>query len=170
MEPIPSSAFEEIYRTHADGIYRFLYKMSSDAQLSEELTQETFYRAFLSLSRYNGRCALFTWLAAIAKNLYFAHRRKGSAMIYNDELLLDEPDPDSPDPLQGLLREERAEALRRALLRLPHRYRDVVILRAYASLPYSQIAAHLGISENSAKVLFFRAKSKLKEELLGEHL
>ncbi len=161
-------SFEIIYRTHAEGIYRFLYKLSHDSALSEELTQETFLRALNSFGRYNGKCELFTWLCAIAKNVYFSHLRhdKKAAFFRADpEELLDEMPSPLPDPDTTLCRAEREKELQSALSRLPKRMRDVVLLRIYAELKFSQIAAYLGISESSAKVLFFRAKNKLKEDL-----
>lgn len=156
--------FESIYLEHSEGIYRFLYKMSTDAALSEELTQECFFQAWRSFGRYNGRCELFTWLAAIAKNLYFSHLRKNKSLTFNPELLYEEEETSSP-PEDSVLREERALAVRRAVNKLPKKYRDVVVLRIYAELTFSQIASVLSVSESSAKVLFYRAKSKLKEEL-----
>jgi RNA polymerase sigma-70 factor (ECF subfamily) len=59
-------------------------------------------------------------------------------------------------------------ALRRIVNDIPQKYRDVVILRIYGELPFSQVALALGITENSAKVLFFRAKKMLMEELHNE--
>lgn len=159
-------AFETVYRTHEDGIYRFLYKLSGDGALSEELTQECFFQAWRCFHRYNGRCELFTWLAAIAKNVYFSHLRRNKHTVFNDDWLIDtEDESDSTHPEQRVLRQERTDAVRRSISRLPGKYRDVVILRIYAELKFSQIADYLGISENSAKVLFYRAKHRLKEEL-----
>ena len=156
--------FESIYLEYSDGIYRFLYKLSSDPELSEELTQECFYQAFRGFSRYRGNCELFTWLCAIAKNLYFSYLRRHKTAAFNDSLLLEEEDPD-PLPEEKVLKTQREQAVQKAINNLPKKYRDVVLLRIYADLPFEQIAAHLGISENSAKVLFFRAKAKLKEDL-----
>jgi len=59
-------------------------------------------------------------------------------------------------------------ALRRIVNDIPPKYRDVVILRIYGELPFSQVALALGITESSAKVLFFRAKKMLMEELQNE--
>ncbi len=156
--------FEAIYRDHAPGIYGFLYKMSRDAHLSEELMQETFLQAWRCRARYNGSCDLFTWLCAIAKNLYFAKLRKDKHLLFHDDLLEEEIDQ-TPAPEERLIRAERAKAVRDAIAHLPGNYRDVVLLRIYAELPFSHIARYLSISEGSAKVIFYRAKAKLKEEL-----
>ena len=67
-------------------------------------------------------------------------------------------------------KEEMAAAVRKVLDKIPAKYRDVVVLRIYAELPFSEIAESLKISESSAKVLFFRAKKMLLEELEHENL
>ena len=70
------SDFEEIYVQYQGKIYSFLHKLSGDVQLAEELTQETFYRAFVSFGKYKGNSSMFTWLAAIAKYTYFGYLKK----------------------------------------------------------------------------------------------
>ncbi|WP_349773210.1 RNA polymerase sigma factor [Lacrimispora xylanisolvens] len=60
-----------IYKEHADLIYKYLFSLSLNAHTAEELTQETFYRAMLSINTYNGNCKLSTWLCQIAKHLWF---------------------------------------------------------------------------------------------------
>jgi len=152
--------FEVIYTEYYQRIYAFLFKMCQDRDLSEELTQESFYQALKSFHRYDGSCSLFTWLAAIAKNTYFKHLRKASHR--QSELYpIDDLSPatgEEDDPAILLQKRAELEALRRIVDRLPEKYRDVVILRIYGDLPFTEIARSLKISENSAKVLFYRAK------------
>ncbi|MGN1085328.1 MAG: RNA polymerase sigma factor, partial [Lachnospiraceae bacterium] len=64
-------SFEIIYERYQPRIYSFLFKLCKNEQLAEELTQETFYRAFVSFGKYKGNSSMFTWLAAIAKYTYF---------------------------------------------------------------------------------------------------
>ena len=69
--------FEEIYRKYQPDISRFLYRLTGyDALLTEELTQETFYQAYLSFPRFRGECAMKTWLCQIARNVYSKHIRR----------------------------------------------------------------------------------------------
>jgi len=60
-----------IYKEYADLIYKHLFSLSLNAQTAEELTQETFYRAMLSINTYNGNCKMSTWLCQIAKHLWY---------------------------------------------------------------------------------------------------
>ena len=159
--------FEVIYAEYYQRIYAFLFKMCQDSDLSEELTQESFYQALKSFHRYDGSCSLFTWLAAIAKNTYFKHLRKlttrQSDLLGIDDTTLATDEAD--DPAELLQKRAELDALRRIVDRLPEKYRDVVILRVYGDLPFAEIAKSLKISENSAKVLFYRAKNQIREEL-----
>lgn len=70
------SLMDEIYRAHSQTVYRYLLSLTHDADVSEELTQETFYQAVKSIRRFDGSCKITTWLCAIAKNLFAAYRRK----------------------------------------------------------------------------------------------
>ena len=78
-------------------------------------------------------------------------------------------EPDESGPESTAARSETNEAIRHAIANMPEKYRDVVMLRLYAELPFSEIAETLKITENSAKVLFHRAKKMLTEELRNEY-
>ena len=163
-----TESFEQIYNENVHGIYGFLYKLSSNPDLSEELTQECFYQAFISFHRYNGTCEIFTWLCAIAKNTYFKYLRRHRVVITDYSLLADELSDESDTPEAAALRADVSEQVRAVIDKLKPKYRDVVILRTYASLSFAQVAKILGISENSAKVIYFRAKNMIREEMKNE--
>ena len=163
--------FENIYREYFSRVYGFLYRMCRNDDLAEELTQETFYQAFRSFRRFRGDSELFTWLAAIAKFTFLAYlRRNKCAECVNLELIEDTLcDSGENGPEETAQNRETTENIRRAILNMPDKYRDVVLLRLYAELPFSQIAESMKITENSAKVLFHRAKKLLMEELKNEY-
>ncbi len=166
-----NETFEEIYTTYQNRIYLFLFRLCGNADTAEELTQETFYRAFQSFARYRGDSTMFTWLASIAKHTYYAylHRNRQLADAISPESALEYywaneygKLPDARDE------QELSLVLREWIAALPERYRDVILLRIYADLPFKQVAQAMKITENSAKVLFFRAKNMLKEKLEHE--
>lgn len=68
--------FEKIYQEHGKTVYSFLFSLSHDEHLSEELTQETMFRAILNYGSFRGDCKLSVWLCQIAKNLYFEWHNK----------------------------------------------------------------------------------------------
>mgnify|MGYP005775755745 FL=1 len=163
--------FESIYREYFSRVYGFLYRMCRNDDLAEELTQETFYQAFKSFRRFRGDSELFTWLAAIAKFTFLAYlRRNKCSECVNLDLIEDTLcDDGENDPVKTAQNHETKENIRRAILNMPDKYRDVVLLRLYAELPFSQIAESMKITENSAKVLYHRAKKLLLEELKNEY-
>lgn len=163
--------FEDIYAANHGRIYLFLFKMSGDKDLSEELTQETFLRAFQSFDKYRGESSVYTWLVSIAKHTYFSYMKKKKLMM--DSIPLDEAVNHfcaNKYNLQNsdLLREDIYEAMHKLVYELPDNYKEVVLLRIYAEMSFQDVAITLGISEGSAKVLYFRAKNKLKERLKNE--
>ena len=158
-------SFEDVYRIYFRRIYAFLYKLTSDADISEEMAQETFYRAFLCFHRYDGSCEMFTWLAAIAKNVFFKYLRKQKLTSLNIALHVEPQIEAEINPEELLEQKFLASYVNECVDRLPQKYRDVVFLRIYAELPFSQIADILGITENSAKVVYYRAKNLLRKDL-----
>lgn len=156
--------FEKLYKEYYSRVYAFLYKLCRNRELAEEMTQDTFYELYKSIHKYNGSCKLFTFIASIAKNVYFKYLRK-KKIEYTDIDLVGELQDTSDTPEEAYLRKARSEKIRRAVDTLPQNYRDVVILRVYADLTFPDIASVLGISTSSAKVIFHRAKKKLSEEL-----
>lgn len=164
--------FEEIYVQYQSKIYSFLYKLCGDVQLSEELTQETFYQAFVSFDKYKGNSSMFTWLAAIAKYTYFGYLKKErqtrDAIRLEDVVDFYIASEYRNSAEDKLLRREVTEKVREVLNELPQRNLEVVALRIYAEMSFKQVAESMGISESSAKVLYFRTKNMLKERLQDE--
>ena len=68
--------FEKLYRDYADTVKRFLISLTGSVDLSEELMQETFYQAIMSINRYNGNCKMSVWLCQIAKHRYYDYLKK----------------------------------------------------------------------------------------------
>ena len=152
---------EELYRQYVQIVYRFLVSACRDPGLAEDLTQETFLRAWESLERFDHSCRISTWLCQIAKHVLYQHWEK-----YGRERPA-EPDLQIPAPedteSQALRRVELAEVLE-ALWALGPDMRQVVSLRAMEGLAYKEIGRIMGKSENWARVTYFRAKEILARE------
>lgn len=156
----------EIYIELRDPIFGYLLRLSGDYNLAEELTQDTFYRALLSLPKFREESSVKTWLYAIARNTYLNWLRKnhskGIVFTSFDEEFLS-PNDSHTDPAEQLLEKERRLIFNKSLYILPETYRTVIIFREIEELSYREIANILGKTENWARVTFFRAKQKLKE-------
>lgn len=164
--------FEEVYNAYYKRIYFFLFRLTEDHHLSEELTQETFFRAYQSLYKFKGECDIFTWLASIAKHVYYGYLKKNKLDINSISLSMiadtyfDETEATHEETIQE---EDIKNAAKKIISGLPKKYQDVLILRIYAGMTYEQIGSSLKITDNSAKVIYFRAKKMLMEELENEN-
>lgn len=162
--------FEKLYDTYFKRVFAFLLKMTGNYDLSEELTQETFYQAFTSFSKFKGNSDIFTWLATIAKRCYYKHIKKQNQVFafegqYIYEVCAEESFSKFNDDIS---RRELSSIIKSIIDNLPKMQYDVVILRIYADLSFKEIANSLNISENSAKVTFFRAKNTISKEIQDE--
>ena len=170
-----SEIFNRVYQENYKRVFAFLYRLCRDYHTAEELTQETFFQAFRSFNSFKGKSDVSTWLMAIAKHCYFKSLRKKRQGLDSADLdriadrYFDSGAGEEQNPEKLYLREELKAAARRVLKKLPAKYRDVVVLRVYAELSFAQVADAQGISENSAKVIYYRAKKMLKEEFEHEY-
>lgn len=149
----------EIYRRHAQTVYKFLLSRTHDADLAEELTQETFYQAVRSADRFDGGCKVSVWLCQIAKHLWYRHLRKQGREAPMPE---DIPEAPAPSAEEGLLEREGRLDLLRQIHGLPEAQREVVYLRAFGGLSFREIGDVCGKTETWARVTFYRSKEKLK--------
>lgn len=161
------AGFEDLYKTHGKPVYRFLLSLTGDEQQAEELLQETFYRAFLHIDRFEGRSSLFTWLCQIGKNAWLkeCRRRSRYTELPYEELILEDP---APPPEEALARREQLKHLRRAVLTLEDPYREVFILHSFGGLKLKEVAALHQKSESWARVTYFRARKSIQEVLTDE--
>lgn len=157
-------SFTEIYEKQVGKVYRFLLRLSGNEQVAEELTQQTFFKAFLHMGSFKGNCSLYTWLCTIGKNEWFMECRKHKNLPL--EILQEVDGGTSPE--EELLSRSRQSIVRKAIWILSEPYREVVILRVYGELPFSEIGAHFHKTQGWAKVTFYRGKERLKKELEGK--
>ena len=153
-------SMEEIYRSYADTVYRYLVSLTRDPDLSEDLTQETFTQAIRCIGKYDGSSKLSTWLCAIAKNQWLLWLRKHPQ---TEPLEFAEPTVGSPEA--DVLEQTEHLELLKLLHALPEPYRETIYLRIYGSLSFSKIGEIMGKTENWARVTFSRGKERLRKEL-----
>ncbi|MBQ8518960.1 MAG: sigma-70 family RNA polymerase sigma factor [Agathobacter sp.] len=152
---------EELFKENAKLLYSYLYSLCHNESLAEELTQQTFYKACLSIDRYDNTCKFSTWLCQIGKHTYYQYLEKNKRIAMTDiteELSVTEISAER----QALSRIELLETLRQ-LHTLPQDMREVIYLRSFGDLSFREIGDIMGKSENWARVTYFRGKTKLIE-------
>ena len=153
-------SMEKIYKDYAQTVYRYLLSVTRDANLSEELTQETFYQAIRSVEKYDNSCKMSTWLCGIAKNVWRTYQRKHPIV---DEI--DEKIPQKNQTEEIVLANLSKVELFKKLNRMQGDTKDVMYFRLFGELSFKEIGEILGKSENWARVTYYRGKEKLRKEL-----
>ena len=148
--------FEAIYRTYAPGVYRYAYWLAGDRFEAEDVTSETFARAWASV-RPIRTATLRAYLFTIARNTYLERQRKGKR-----EVALDDAQPSrAPGPDRVVAGRMELEQIQSLLQTLPEIDRSAFILRVAHELTYAEIASALDLSLSAAKVKVHRVRRKL---------
>lgn len=160
-----SGEMKRYYEENGRKVFLYLMTLCGDADTAEELTQETFYQALLSLGKYKGESSVYTWLCGIARNLWMREKRRRGKMP--DGLPENAPDTSLPPDSAA---EERDEAVRLMSLinALPERERQLLLLRIHGGLSFRELGELLGWTENGARVTYCRLRQKLKTGLEKE--
>ncbi len=154
-----SDAFDRIYQSYFEPVYRYALSLSGNPQIAEEIAQETFFKAMRTLDQFQGKSTLKSWLCAIAKNLWLSELRKRKDQPIDDALQL----PDSSiGPEEAIVRQDESMRIHRLLHRLDEPYREVFTLRTLGQLSFRDIGDLFGKSENWACVVFHRARARIK--------
>ena len=152
-------SMDDIYRDYAQLVFRFVLAKTGNEDIAEEITQETFYQAVRCSERFDGSCKVSTWLCAIAKNQLASYLRKNHI-----HKTLEEVDVVKPSAEDIYLDEQQKVSLLKCLHTMPEPYREVMYLRLFGNLSFSEIGEIMEKSENWARVTFYRGKEKLRRE------
>ncbi len=153
-------AFERLYREHSGRVYGLCLRMTRDAHLAEDCTQDTFINAWKALPHFQTRSSLGTWLHRIAVNVSLGKRRKASPVL--------EPPSEEEGELGGSWALEtpvEVEELEAAIGALPDGARDALVLHALYGYSHGEAAQMLGIAEGTCKAQLHRARKLLRERL-----
>jgi RNA polymerase sigma-70 factor (ECF subfamily) len=170
-----TSAFDYLVDKYRRPMISFMYRMTHNQAVAEEMAQEVFLRVYRSRHSYAASAKFTTWLYRIATNLAVNHARDTKHERPEKTVNLDEPDVETGMTMdvadsglnaeQNILRRERLAAIRRQVEALPERQRMAVLMHKYQNMDYKQIAAVLKLSESATKSLLFRAYETLRETL-----
>ena len=156
---------EELYRTYFDIVYRYIRSISQDGSLAEEVTQETFFKALEKIDQFRGDCDVRVWLCQIAKNTLYDHLKKQKKQLLGDEKLEKTENAGGELLEEKLAQRSQAMEIHKVLHRLSEPYKEVFSLRIFGELTFREIGMLFGKSENWARVTYYRARVKIREEL-----
>ena len=159
---------QDIYNKYAKVVYKYVFCLTGDKDIAEEIVQETFLVAVKDIKKFKGECKITTWLCQISKYIWYKRLKKEktnkeiSLQILNDSLLSDNKLVDD------ILDKERREELFKKIHNLDTETREVIYLRILGNLEYNEISQIMNKTTNWARITFFRGKEKLKEEFNDE--
>lgn len=161
-------AFTYLLDTYWNEVYHFMYKRTLNATVTEDITIETFAKAFDRIKQYNEEYAFNTWLITIAKNVHIDLLRKKNTSLFID---LDEEEVNStykiadttPTIEDELIQQQNLKQLLDFIKQLKSDYQEIIQLRYFQELSYQEIADELNEPLSNIKVRLFRAKKLLAE-------
>ena len=163
-------AFAALYRRRRPDVYRFALHVSGSPSAADDVTQDVFMAIIHDAARYQpGRSGVVAWLLGIARNHVrrWTERERPARSLPQDEPEAGRAVAVDTDPLAGLARQQHAAALRRAVLALPVKYREAVVLCDLHELSYADAAHALGCAIGTVRSRLHRGRTLLAGRLRG---
>ena len=163
-----AEAFRLIFERYSRPVISFIFDMVNDRALAEELTQETFVRAYRAMRTMRAETKLSTWLFGIARNVaresLRARARTGNHVDLSDKSVVDLSD-NTPAPVEGLLSKELNAIIHRSLEALDEDKRLVFTLKVFHQCSYEEIAGITGFSLAKLKTDLHRARAEMRKRI-----
>jgi len=159
---------DAIYIKYCKCVYNFLYKLTNDIELSEELTQETFYTAIKKINTLNKKESIRTWLYQIAKNKWKDYLRKNKKANIDLEENTVENLVANYDIEEDMIAKDNIIEFYKKIHMLDIDTREIIYLKIIRNFTFKEISQILGKNEEWARTKFYRGKLKLKESLKDE--
>lgn len=153
---------EEIYERYFKDVYLFVYSLSKDQHVAEDITSVTFLKVMDSLDSFKGESDLKVWIFQIAKNSYYSYLRKNNRAIPTEEF---NKETDGTTIEKKILDKSESMRIHKILHQLPEPYKEVFTLRIFGELSYKEIGEVFGKTDNWACVTFYRSKKKINEKM-----
>ncbi len=159
--------FEDFVVQYGDKIFNLIYWKVGNYDDAKDLTSEVLFKVYSNLPKFRGKSSLYTWAYRIALNHTnrFLLKRKVARFVSFDELKRHPVEPSNE--YQEIERNELREKVRRAILELPSKYRDIVVLRYLENRSYEEIAEILDVPSGTVKSRLNRARERLARKLKG---
>jgi RNA polymerase sigma factor, sigma-70 family len=156
--------FEEIYDNYFKDVYLYIYGLSGDKYIAEDITSDTFMKAIKNINSFKGNSDIRVWLCQIAKNSYFSYLRRNKRLVNIDQY----PNKEGNIDIEEIIcSSEDSMKIHEILHDLNEPYKEVFTLRVFGELSFKQIASLFGKNENWACVTYHRAKNKIKDRMEG---
>ncbi len=155
---------DEIYSEYFQTVYKYLFTLTQDADVSEELTQETFYQAVKTYDRFRGESKVSVWLCQIAKHLWYKEYKRRNRFREGSVEEMSDLIPSSENLQESVIESDTKIALYQKIRHLDEKTREVIYLRLTGELSFCEIGEIMMRNETWARVTIYRGKQKLISE------
>lgn len=155
-------AMQTLFARHRLRVYRFVLRMVRDETLAEDLLSDVFLDVWRQADRFEARCAVSTWVLAIARFKALSALRRRRNVELDDEMVATIADP-ADDPEVALQHKNGAEMLRQCLIKLSPAHAEIIDLVYYHGKSVKEVAEIIGISDATVKTRMFYARKKLAQ-------
>ena len=159
---------DTIYKKYGEIVYKYVFCLTGNEDITEEIVQETFLVAVKDINKFRGECKISTWLCQISKYIWYKKLKKEKSKkeipldLLQNTLCIEESIE------ENLWSKEKKIQLFKKLQNFDEDTKNVMYLRIFGNFEYNEIAEIMNKTSNWARVVFFRGKQKLKEELENE--
>ena len=159
---------DTIYKKYGEIVYKYVFCLTGNEDTTEEIVQETFLVAVKDINKFRGECKISTWLCQISKYIWYKKLKKEKIKkeipldILKNTLSIEESIE------ENFGNKEKKIELFKKLQNFDEDTKNVMYLRIFGNFEYNEIAEIMNKTSNWARVVFFRGKQKLKEELENE--
>lgn len=157
---------EEIYIKYSKTVYKYIFCLTGDEEIAEEIVQETFLEAVKNIDKFKGKCKITTWLCQIAKYIWYKNLKDNNKTISLEDVK-DIVCIEKTIEEEICQKEDKINLLKK-IQSFDEDTRNVMYLRILGNLEYNEIAEIMNKTANWARVTFFRGKQKMKEENKNE--
>lgn len=152
---------DEICDKYYQVVYKYLFCLTRDTEISKDLTQETFYKAVKKIHTFKGQAKISVWLCEIAKNLWYDELKKNKKKFKQEEIT----EIASDENIEGsYIDKEEILEMHNKINKLDESTKRVMYLRINGDLSFKEIGEILGKTETWARITFYRGKQKIKED------
>ncbi len=150
------------YIEHSQVIWRYLYGLCRNADLADDLTQETFFQAMKTIHLFRGDCKPSVWLCQIGRHVWYKYLNNSKKY---ETVPIDDMDISIQDDIvDSIIQTQEYHRVIQRISQLDADYKEVLILRLFNELSFSEIAIIMGKTENWARVTYYRGKEKVRKE------
>ena len=153
---------EKLYEAFYMKVFSYVMTLTNNQDEAMEITQETFFRAISTSQTFRGESKSYTWLCAIAKNLFIDEKRKQSR--FEEVPLEDQPDIGKSFE-NSVMDSDTSMRIHRTLHEMEEPYKEVFQLRVFGELSFKEIGSIFGKTETWARVTYHRARIMIKERM-----